>query len=275
MEHLESLCFEDMQEVGQGFHAIVKRASVDLVVKMTKGSARGHHDNEKKIYERLDRHPALLRCYGELTVDSLSGPLVGLLFDYMAGGRLQELLTDPNRPLQTRDRRERYVYQNIRRSRLAYTERWCLQLTEGLAYVHSKNIVHGDLGAHNILVRESGELKIADFGGSRIDGSSCLAGPAHRYKRLGKDVCLQNNNYAPTEKDDIFALGILLYELAMYTQIYASLSRPEVVELLVCRDFPTLEAIESPDVRTSIRKCWDEEYEDANGVLEDLHALTN
>ena len=40
----------------------------------------------------------------------------------------------------------------------------------GLAYVHSQGVVHGDLKAANILVTESGEVKLADFGvASRVD----------------------------------------------------------------------------------------------------------
>lgn len=148
-----------------------------------------------------------------------------------------------------------------------------MQITEAVAYIHSKHIVHGDLGAHNILIDHSDNLKLADFGGSRIDGSQCLAGPAHRYKRLGKDVCIQNHNYAPTGKDDTFALGTVLYELAMYGQIFSMKSRPEIVDLILGRHLPALDAIESPTVRVTIAKCWREEYEDAGDVLADLQCL--
>ena len=45
-------------------------------------------------------------------------------------------------------------------------------MTEALAYVHSKNIVHGDFGAHNILLGEDGEPKLADFGGTATKESA-------------------------------------------------------------------------------------------------------
>lgn len=48
----------------------------------------------------------------------------------------------------------------------------CSQTTEGLQYLHSKDIVHRDLGARNLLVDAHYNIKISDFGMSRILESS-------------------------------------------------------------------------------------------------------
>lgn len=42
------------------------------------------------------------------------------------------------------------------------------QLIEGLAYCHSKNILHRDIKLDNILLSWNGEVKICDFGVSKI-----------------------------------------------------------------------------------------------------------
>ena len=108
----------------------------------------------------------------------------------------------------------------IRRSKLSlisswhpalikYIASWPSQATEAVRYIHSKGVVHGDLGSHNFLVQSDGTLALADFGGSRIDGSECLEHPPARYTR---PVVISQFESQPTEKDDLFALGTVLYK---------------------------------------------------------------
>ena len=42
--------------------------------------------------------------------------------------------------------------------------KWCMQLTDGLIYLHKNKIIHRDLRCVNILVTKDFDLKISDFG---------------------------------------------------------------------------------------------------------------
>lgn len=47
------------------------------------------------------------------------------------------------------------------------TRNYTRQILEGVAYLHSKQIVHRDLKGDNILRNLQGNLKLADFGFSK------------------------------------------------------------------------------------------------------------
>lgn len=42
------------------------------------------------------------------------------------------------------------------------------QLLNGLAWIHSKKVAHRDIKPENILVSGSGQIKICDFGSSKV-----------------------------------------------------------------------------------------------------------
>ncbi len=85
------------------------------------------------------------------------------------------------------------------------------ELCMGLAAAHEQGVVHRDLKPANVMIDGRGRAKIADFGlaalAEDIDGSEVGAGtPAYMApeQRAGKEV---------TVRSDIYALGLVLYEL--------------------------------------------------------------
>ncbi|KAJ6133438.1 hypothetical protein N7471_008653 [Penicillium samsonianum] len=57
---------------------------------------------------------------------------------------------------------------------LATKLRWAQEAADGLSYIHSKEIIHADVGCHNLIVNSACHIKFIDFGGSGIDGEAPL-----------------------------------------------------------------------------------------------------
>lgn len=87
------------------------------------------------------------------------------------------------------------------------------QLAEGVLYAHQNNIIHRDLKSQNIMITDEQVVKITDFGialssnEADITQTNTIMGSVHY---LAPELARGN---LATERSDIYALGIILYEL--------------------------------------------------------------
>lgn len=91
-----------------------------------------------------------------------------------------------------------------------------LQLADALDYAHSKNVVHRDMKPDNIMVNlEENVVKVADFGIARLEHSevndSTQAGMMLGTPRYMSPE--QATGDTVDGRSDLFALGVILYEL--------------------------------------------------------------
>jgi serine/threonine protein kinase len=115
-----------------------------------------------------------------------------------------ELLSDLMRRFQPQPMHRAHAWSLIR------------QIAAGLEHAHARNIVHADLKPQNIMVTDSGEVRILDFGSSyRVaregqaeapSRGSTSATPAYACCEL-----LDGRN--PDPRDDLYALACMAYEL--------------------------------------------------------------
>lgn len=89
--------------------------------------------------------------------------------------------------------------------------RVAVEICRGMDYLHKRNIVHRDLKAANLLMDETGVVKIADFGVARVmDGAGIMTAETGTYRWMAPEV-IEHKPYGRAA--DVFSFGILLWEL--------------------------------------------------------------
>ena len=94
---------------------------------------------------------------------------------------------------------------------------------KALLHAHSRGLVHSDFKPANVFVTRSGEVKVIDFGIARIAKDTTQAGDAaHTIFDAGKLGAFTNAYASPEQmldaaepdpKDDVYALGLVAYEV--------------------------------------------------------------
>ncbi|KAL6470253.1 hypothetical protein MHYP_G00213720 [Metynnis hypsauchen] len=234
--------FSDLREIGHGsFGAVyfardVRTAEVVAIKKM---SYSGKQSNEKwqdiikevKFLQRI-QHPNSIEykgCY-------LREHTAWLVMEYCLGSA-SDLLEVHKKPLQEME--------------IAAITHGALQ---GLAYLHSHNMIHRDIKAGNILLTEPGQVKLADF------GSASIASPANSFVGtpywMAPEVILAMDEGQYDGKVDVWSLGITCIELAERKPPLFNMNAMSALYHIAQNESPTLQSSEWTDYfRNFVDSC--------------------
>jgi serine/threonine-protein kinase len=102
------------------------------------------------------------------------------------------------------------------------------KICAGLAAAHEKGVLHRDLKPANVMIDSRGQVVIMDF------GLAGLAGQLQGDVRSGTPAYMSPEQLAGTEvtvKSDIYALGLLLYEIFTGRQAFQAASLIELMQM--------------------------------------------
>ena len=94
------------------------------------------------------------------------------------------------------------------------------QIASGLEHAHGRSVVHADLKPQNIMITNSGEVRILDFGAARAFPGPSRVAPGGRPASSGTPAyacCELLDGRSPDPRDDLYALACISYELLVGT----------------------------------------------------------
>ncbi|KAI3980952.1 hypothetical protein MKX01_025517 [Papaver californicum] len=172
------------------------------------GDALDEFRSEVRIMRRL-RHPNVVRFLGAVT----RPPNLSIVTEYLPRGSLYRILHRPNCQI---DEQQRI--------------KMALDVAKGMNCLHTSmpTVVHRDLKSPNLLVDENWNVKVCDFGLSRLKHNTFLSSKstAGTPEWMAPEVL---RNEQSNEKCDVYSFGVIFWELATLRMPWSGMNPMQVV----------------------------------------------
>ncbi|XP_040294425.1 serine/threonine-protein kinase B-raf isoform X1 [Bufo bufo] len=125
------------------------------------------------------------------------------------------------------------------------------QTAQGMDYLHAKSIIHRDLKSNNIFLHEDLTVKIGDFGlatvKSRWSGSHQFEQLSGSILWMAPEVIRMQDKNPYSFQSDVYAFGIVLYELMTGQLPYQNINNRDQIIFMVGRGYlsPDLSKVRS------------------------------
>jgi len=164
-------------------------------------------------------------------------------------------------------------------------------LTDALRAAHVKGVLHRDLKPGNVLIGRDGRARLTDFGLARffVPPSETSEAPtdSSQLTREGKVVGTlaymspeQLLGGSPDPRSDIFALGVILYEMCTGRAAFGGTSQWDAYQAALVKEPVAIGRLNysiprglERIIRKAIAKRPEERYQDARDMLADIRAL--
>lgn len=156
-----------------------------------------------------------------------------------------------------------------------------LEICKGLAHAHNKKdqqnnhlgIVHRDISPPNVLISSEGEVKITDFGLAKAKSQVETTDPGIVKGKFGYLSPEAAHGEAVDARTDVFAVGILMWEMLTGTRLFLGESDIDTLQLVRKNKVPPLSKFRSdvpPEFEAIIRHALESDIQKRYQTAEEL-----
>ena len=191
---------------------------------------RDESRNEARVLQQLS-HPNIVRFVEHFERRNI----LYIVMEYADGGDLHQKIKNQRN---TRMKEDTILH-------------YFVQLCLAVEYLHSRHILHRDIKTMNIFLTSNGTVKLGDFGISTVLRNTMA---------MANTVCGTPYYFSPelckskpyNNKSDVWALGVVLYELAMLTHPFDGTSLQQLAQRIVKSPYPSVASCYSPELKELI-----------------------
>ena len=253
--------YDILEEAGRGGMGVVYRArdtrlgrdvAVKCIAEGASASQKARLEHEARMAARVS-HPAIATVYA---LEEAEGQLF-LVSEFVRGDTLRARLAGGPIPEPE-------------------LSRYAKAVAAGLAAAHREDVAHGDLKPENVILCGPGEVKILDFGLAELHtGAVPVAGADTLAGTPGYMAPEQLRGQPPDSRADVFAFGVLLFEMATGRHPFAG-DRGSMLEAALSNRA----AFDTPDlpagIRAVVRRCLSpnpqDRFHDGSALAHELDA---
>lgn len=228
---------EILGKIGDGNAGSVYKARYEGELVGVKFFSKGTVINSQDFLRELGllsliKHPLVVSCYGGCTV-----PGNEFIVTELMESNVYEVLQDEN-------------FQMDYEMKLSFA----ISIAKCMNFLHSCGVIHRDLKSLNLLVSKNYEVKICDFGLSKvIDSNKAMTNNVGTVAWISPEV-FGKKNY--TEKADVYSYGIILWELITRQMPFGNVEA-FTIPLMVSRgERPEIPKDCPLEWKKLIKSCW-------------------
>src|SRR5215470_4953018 len=268
--HYQILSLLGKGGMGEVYRARDARLSREVAIKLLPAIFSTDKDRLRRFQQEaraagMLNHPNVLTIYDIGAASQEDGGAPYIVSELLTGETLRERL-----------RRERLPLRRV--------INYALQIARGLAAAHEKGIVHRDLKPENLFLTKDGRVKILDFGLAKLKPTptDIDSNAATHLPSTASGIVMGTVGYMAPEqvrdeevdnRADIFAFGVILYEMITGRRAFQGKSAVEVMNSILKEEPPEISeaAREVPQTLVRVvRHCLEKSLEDRFQSVADI-----